>query len=47
MDIKNYFKNSNFKHNLILILSLCNDDFRKSNEKFYVDFSKMKQQSKN
>ncbi len=39
-DIKNYFKNSNFNHDLILIMSLCNDDFKKINEKFYVDFSR-------
>ena len=38
--IEQYFINSNFRDNLLLIVSLVNDDFSKSTLDFNVDFSK-------
>lgn len=40
--IKNYFENSFFKDNLIVYLSLVDDDFKKSFINFKIDFSKQK-----
>ena len=41
-EISNYFENSNFKDDLILYISLVNDNFKKSYLNFSVDFSKNK-----
>ena len=37
--VKNYFLNSKFKANLILMLKICNDDFKKIYKSYCVDFS--------
>ena len=39
-EIRSYFENSNFKDDLILYVSLVNDNFKKSYLDFSVDFSK-------
>ena len=41
-EINTYFKNSNFKDDLVLYISLVNDNFKKSYLDFSVDFSKNK-----
>jgi CMP-N-acetylneuraminate monooxygenase len=41
-EISDYFENSNFKDNLVLYISLVNDNFKKSYLDFLVDFSKNK-----